>query len=141
MSACASSTASESAPARKEPFIFIVDDDMAMGPLIMEALVDEGYKVQLFHDPLQAARVFAAAKPKPDVLITDSEMPGLHSLELVERCRRISPNLRFIMASGHTDERLRRLYAVQPDYVFQKPHSVEHLLAAVRELVGEPGCG
>jgi len=122
---------------KKDPLIFIVEDDVVAGVTLLELLANEGYTARLFQDPLQATRAFTASKPMPDLLITDYEMPGLNGLELAQVCKSNHPALRIIMASGHTHEKIRREHAVQPDLIFQKPYAFDVLLFAVREMLGE----
>ena len=122
---------------KKEPLIFIVEDEVDAGHSLLALLAQEGYSARLFRDPLEAARAFPTCHPMPDLLITDFEMPGLNGLELAQVCKSNHPALRVIMASGHTQEQLRRDYNLQPDLLFQKPFAFEFLLAGVRQLLGE----
>lgn len=39
----------------------------------------------------------------PDILVTDVRMPGMDGLELVERARRLHPQLRCIILSGYDE--------------------------------------
>jgi DNA-binding NarL/FixJ family response regulator len=77
-----------------------------------------------------------AAREKPDVLIVDVMMPGMHGLEVVRQVTRRKPRTRVIMLSMYSSEAyvLEALRDGASAYVL-KGARAEELVKAVREAV------
>ena len=48
-------------------------------------------------------------KEKTDILITDIRMPGLNGLELIEKVREISPDIKIMIISGYANLSMPRM--------------------------------
>jgi len=84
--------------------ILMVDDDTDVLESMALGLERQGFEVRSFSDPLAA---LAALKRNPaefDLVIADRIMPGLYGVELLERMKAVSPNIRTILCSGHAEE-------------------------------------
>jgi DNA-binding NtrC family response regulator len=95
-------------------------------------LAGDSYRVKTAtngEDALRAYRNF-----KPDLVITDIQMPRKSGLELIKGIRMIKPSVRVIYMSGNTEgfveqiEREKREFAA--DYL-PKPFAIEDLISAV----------
>ncbi len=75
-----------SAPASKEPKIFIVDDSTILLNQFRSLLTSWGYQVEVTEDATQATQKIMAYKP--DVVFADINMPGLNGFELIKQIRR-----------------------------------------------------
>jgi DNA-binding NtrC family response regulator len=117
----------------RKPLIFIVDDEPLLLELAGNILASAGYDVNVFGDPAVALRTFAAAKPPPDLVITDYAMGGLSGTDLIRECRRVHPAQKIILLSGTADESVFAHSPQKPDRFMPKPYSP----AALVELVGE----
>lgn len=62
--------------------VLIVDDDAIMGELLDALLTIEGYRVTRAVSGEEALEVVRAAEFKPDVILFDIHMPGMHGGEL-----------------------------------------------------------
>jgi len=78
--------------------ILIVDDSQELASAIQIMLEDEGYEVRLAKDGRDGYGVFLEFKP--DLVITDIQMPGENGLELMEHIRMHDPTVRTIYMSG-----------------------------------------
>ena len=78
--------------------ILIVDDNQELASAIQIMLEDEGYEVRLANDGQDGYWVFLEFKP--DLVITDIQMPGENGLELMEHIRMHNPMVRTIYMSG-----------------------------------------
>src|SRR5229473_1651647 len=78
--------------------ILVVDDEVELKNILVEALVSQGYEAAGFtagEEALEALRDQAF-----DVLLTDLMMPGLDGIALVREAMQIDPNVVCIMMTG-----------------------------------------
>lgn len=82
--------------------VMIADDEERICKLII-ALVDwekMGMEViGVAHDGLEAIEM--ATKERPEILITDIQMPGCSGLDLIEKVKRSITDLEIIIISGY----------------------------------------
>ncbi len=79
--------------------ILVVDDEVELKNILVEALVSQGYEAAGFtagEAALEALRGQAF-----DVLLTDLMMPGIDGIEIVREAIQIDPNIVCIMMTGH----------------------------------------
>ncbi|MBZ4193320.1 MAG: response regulator [Candidatus Contendobacter sp.] len=74
--------------------IFLVDDSATMLMSLSEILQKAGFKVETAADGAAALSQFKVGA-KPDLVITDQNMPGLTGIELIRETRKLAP-FRFI---------------------------------------------
>ncbi len=73
-------------PAPKDKKIFVVDDSKMMLKLYQNKLTNLGYSPKLFQFPEEA--ISAVAVSKPDLIITDLNMPDINGIELTREIRK-----------------------------------------------------
>lgn len=122
---------SSSTPRRAKPaFIYVVDDEEGLTLLYTHFLNAAGYIVHGFGHRAEALAALKAASTKPDLLITDYFGLSMPADWFMERCRKVHPPLRILMASG-LNESDARFPGVRPDHFIQKPFTLDHLQHAV----------
>jgi CheY-like chemotaxis protein len=127
------STATASAtPGHGQPLVFAVDDEPMLLELVALVLQPLGFRVRMFRDPGAALRAFEAARPRPDLIVTDYAMHTMNGMDLIRTCRQIEPRQRILMVSGTVDETIYRDLPDKPDRFLAKPYSAHQLAAAVR---------
>ena len=120
-----------------ESLILVADDSQEICRFIEEnVLVPAGYEVRSVGDGMSALTL--AREIKPDLLITDQQMPNLTGIELIQRLRRDLPHLPVILITSEGSEWLvvEAMRAGAVDYL-TKPFEAEHLLAAVGKALAE----
>jgi signal transduction histidine kinase/DNA-binding response OmpR family regulator len=120
-----------------EPLILVADDSREIRSFLEEnVLVPAGYLVRSAEDGLSALTL--AREIKPDLLITDQQMPNLTGIELIQQLKRELPHLPAILITSEGSEPLvvEALRAGAVDYL-TKPFEAEHLLAAVGRALTE----
>lgn len=120
-----------------EPLILVADDSREIRNFIEEnVLVPAGYVVRSAEDGMAALTL--ALEIKPDLLITDHQMPNLTGIELIQQLQRELPHLPAILITSEGSEPLvvDALRAGAVDYL-TKPFEAEHLLAAVGRALTE----
>src|SRR5437773_10028677 len=122
--------------ARKRPLVLVVEDDPALGDVIVTALKDDGLDAKLAQDGDEAMR--DVDDLSPSVMVLDLMMPRRDGFSVLRELRadgRIS-NLPVIVVTaifGMSD----RLYASElgaADYV-TKPFELDDLITRVRALL------
>jgi DNA-binding NtrC family response regulator len=113
--------------------VLFVDDDRGFRELLKRVFQEEGYRVVLAEDGLQAPRV--VMKERPDVAILDLQMPRKSGLDLAEELNSIAPELPLILYTAYddvcmSDHRTRFISA----YVEKNSGFTDLLLAVLRVL-------
>jgi len=112
--------------------ILIIDDDPAIREMLGIHLRNAGYQVQSAKDGIEGGH--AILKTRPDLVITDVQMPHMDGFELVEALRsdKSVPYIPVIMLTSETewDDRGKRLGV--NGYV-TKPVRADRLLSIVAE--------
>lgn len=121
-----------SAPTR-EPLVLVVDDQPANVQLLGQMLADAGYEVMPATSGEQA--LVRAQARRPDLVLLDMLMPGMHGFEL---CRRLKSDPAlveipaiFLTAATEREYLVRAFELGAVDYI-TKPFVAEELLARVR---------
>ena len=116
--------------------VLVVDDDPAIREMLAGYLSEHGYEVALARDGLEAVRVMDAARP--DVLLTDLEMPNMNGLELTAhvRSRAELAKLPVIMITSRSmDKHRRQAASMGVDVYLTKPYTDQELLQHVASAV------
>ncbi len=96
-------TESADLAARPGETVLVVEDNAAVRGLIVTQLEALGYAVTTAADG--KAGLAALRQPERiDLLLTDIVMPGLDGLTLAERARRLRPEIRIVLTSGHAGQ-------------------------------------
>ena len=78
--------------------VLVVDDEPDARELITLALSQAGFDVDDAADGFTA--LTKVAHNRPDLVLTDLHMPGMHGLDLLQRIRRIHVDVPVIIATG-----------------------------------------
>src|SRR5262245_17108083 len=78
--------------------VLVVEDDADTRELISLALSQAGFEVEEAEDGFAA--LAKVSHYRPDAVLTDLRMPGMHGIDLLQRIRRIHEDLPVILATG-----------------------------------------
>lgn len=124
----ASTTLSED---EASPVLVVIDDDATIRALVERVLT--GYTIHSFERPREALAAFAAGL-RPQLIVSDVQMPGMSGFELHAEVRRL-PALRgvpFVYLTALADhESLRRGMVQGADDYLTKPFTPDELRQAV----------
>jgi CheY-like chemotaxis protein len=128
--------ADNSKPAKNSgALIYVVDDEPMLLELATVILEPHGYQIKSFRDPEVALQAFAAAQPKPELLITDYAMHTMNGMQLIEQFRRINPGQKILLVSGTVGEDIFHSSPAKPDKFLAKPYQAHQLTDTVKELL------
>ena len=116
--------------------ILVVEDDAALREILREMLVAERYAVDVAEDGREAlARVY---RERPDLIVTDLQMPGLDGLELLGKLRRDLATCQipviFLTVVENLDAEAKALDLGADDYL-GKPVERSRLLSRIRRAL------
>jgi DNA-binding response OmpR family regulator len=114
-----------------------VDDDPSIGQCLSLFLRGQGYEVSCFTD---GRRVLEHLKTnRPDLLITDIQMPAMSGLELIKQVREIKPTLPVITMSGAWDEATSyELSKLAVNVYLPKPFDLGYFAGLVNQELSHP---
>ncbi len=119
---------------QKKPSVLIADDHPMMAEGLRK-LLEPGFRVLgVVHDG--RALLDAAARERPDVVVTDVTMPGVDGIEATRRLKRADPGLRVIVLSVHGEPVwVRQAFAAGADGYLAKSAAPGELEEALREVL------
>jgi signal transduction histidine kinase/DNA-binding response OmpR family regulator len=106
------------------PRILVVDDEETVADLCQEFLGAEGYELKVARSGEAAIRLLP--EMRPDVVLTDINMPGLTGLEVMRYAKEADPEVCVVVLTGHasTATAIDALRQGAYDYV-TKPFDLE----------------
>ena len=114
--------------------VLVVDDNLVLASIIQEMLEEDGLEVRSAHDGVDGYLAYLLFKP--DVVITDIQMPRENGLEMMGHIRAHDPMIKTIYMSADIDPYRPLLTEEKRKYpvsFFEKPFSIESLKRLVQE--------
>jgi CheY-like chemotaxis protein len=122
--------------------ILVVEDREALRTLIERMLVQNGYRVLMASEPVEAIRMAQQHAGPINLLLTDVVLPGCSGKELAQELLQRRPDTQVIYMSGYTDSIVfQQGLQSQSDTLILKPFSEHQLLRVVREQLARPQNG
>jgi two-component system OmpR family response regulator len=115
--------------------VLVVDDDEHTRVAVATLLTAEGYDATVAADGEEAASLLASWRP--DLVLTDLNMPRLDGRGLLQRVRSERPGTPVIVLSARGGrEGQAALEGLGAAGFFAKPVQVDELLARIHDLIG-----
>ncbi|HXH74049.1 MAG TPA: response regulator [Bacteriovoracaceae bacterium] len=116
--------------------ILLVEDEAALRNVIEATLKNNGYKVALATNGVEALELIEKSEFKFDIIVTDVVMPKMGGSELFEKVRVLFPETKVLLMSGYTEEKLLN-YGVlgMEDFFLEKPFSAQELLKKISAIL------
>lgn len=114
--------------------VVVVEDDPGLNELLVEELGEQGWEVRSGRSAESGYRI--AAEFRPDLVISDLQLPGADGLELLESLLRLPrpPAVLIITAFGTVERAVAALKAGADNFL-TKPLDIEHLLISCARLI------
>lgn len=119
---------------RVPKLILTVDDSPSMRMLLRSALARQGYAVAEAEDGL-AALEWLATNERPDLMITDINMPRMDGYDLVETVRARGPHSDMpilVLSTESSEDKMARAREAGADGWIVKPFNPVQLESAIR---------
>jgi len=115
--------------------ILVVDDNADSAETMALLLKMSGHEVIIAHDG--ESTLEAASKHRPEIILLDVGLPGMHGYEVAQRLRTLPENENLVIVAltgyGQEQDRQRALEAGF-DYYFVKPVDFSKLESLVKDL-------
>ena len=118
--------------------VFIVEDDEAIGTLLVQVIEQEtSYQAVLAPDGFQALKMLRTVKP--DVFILDYGLPGMNGLEFYDAIHAVKAleHLPVLIVSAEAARIQKEVKARQLSQL-KKPFDLTDLLEAIEQLFSRP---
>lgn len=122
-------------PARRKPRVLVVDDEKRVADTVSEILNESGFEAVTAYDGWSA--LAAAARFRPDYLLSDVLMPRMNGAELAIAVRETSPATKILLFSGQVGISEILAKAQQRGFEFDllaKPIHPTHLIERLKQL-------
>jgi CheY-like chemotaxis protein len=117
------------------PTVLVVDDESVIAETVAAILSRSGYATMTAFDGQEAMEI--ALLTPPELLITDVSLPGMNGIELATTMRRVYPDCKVLLFSGHVaTEELLLAHTQRTGHSFtllSKPVHPQELLSWVSE--------
>lgn len=118
--------------------LLIVDDDEVFRTVLARAMGRRGLSVRQAADVEQAWSL-AQAQP-PEAAVVDLRMPGGSGLVLIERLKRLRPEMRIVLLTGYASIATAvEAIKLGATHYLVKPAEVDEILAALQREQGDAG--
>ena len=120
-----------------EKKILVVDDEEDIRTLLTTSFESQGYQIISAADGTQGWEMLK--NHKPDLLITDINMPGIDGIELLKKVREDSDlkDMPVIMLTGKSaDEEILSGLSHGADHYITKPFTIKTVLNTVKMMLG-----
>lgn len=112
--------------------VLFVDDEKEFVQTVSERLIsrDVGtYGVYNGDDALELV-----AEDRPEVMVLDLKMPGMHGVEVLRRTKELAPEVEVIILTGHgTKDDMRQCMELGAFAYLNKPVNIEELSATIQD--------
>lgn len=119
--------------------ILVVDDESDITLMLKKVLEDNGFKVNLFNDPILALQTF---KPEfYDLVILDIRMPKMNGFDLCEQIRKIDNKVKVCFLTAWSDFRDYELSRKETFWkegkiqLIQKPIENQKLIEQINTII------
>ena len=121
---------------RKLPKIWIADDDEAIRIVLEEGLKSTGLEISTYADG--ESLIMALEDDKPDLIISDIKMPGMHGYDLLKHIKNNYEKLPVIIMTAFTDMQAAiDSYGGGAFEYIPKPFDLEEAIAIVNKALDE----
>ncbi len=111
--------------------ILVIDDEIPVLELIKQTLLNNGFDVIVFNNPLQGLEYFKSNTSRVELVITDMVMPSMGGAQLINSVRELNPDVKIIAITGFAEA----LAGAEIDGFLKKPFQRSRLLSEVNKIL------
>lgn len=117
--------------------VYIIEDEILLRDLLSD-LINSNSDLQIVgvsEDGTEGLK--NALELKPDILITDLQLPGLNGVEIVQRVKQDLPDTKIMVISGHFNlPRLKRVLMTKAEGIMEKAAGLAEMEKALNVVAG-----
>jgi CheY-like chemotaxis protein len=123
-------------PNGNRELILLVDDETEIAELASEMLADEGYKVILAKDGIEALKIYQKVGAQIGLVVLDFFLPIMEGDAVFDELRALNPNVDVVLSSGFAEQgKIGAMLAQGLRGFIPKPYTREKLLEQVRSTL------
>lgn len=122
-------------PGHGSETVLLIEDDANIRYLLAHTLESCGYRVVQAENGLEGLNIAKRMLPTIDVVISDAIMPRMNGQEVIANLRRLRPDLKAMLVSGHIDADPKDVTGDPHTAFLYKPVPPEILTAELRRLL------
>lgn len=123
-------------PRGARALILLIDDEPMIADLAAEMLADEGYRIIVAKDGVEALKIYRHIGPQVGLVILDFFLPVLDGDAVFEELQAINPDVNVVLSSGFAEQtKLGAMLARGLRGFIPKPYTREKLLAQVSMIL------
>jgi len=116
--------------------ILLIDDEEIVINTSEMMLKSLGYKVIKAHSGFEGLQLFEENKSKIDLIISDFEMPKMNGKEVMNKLRKIDPQIKVMLSSGAlNDEDEKEVRNEGFNGFIKKPYNMNTLCIKMAEII------
>jgi CheY-like chemotaxis protein len=116
--------------------ILIIEDQKEVALVLQEYLSDQGFSAEVATRGNEAIKKFRIKAF--DVLLTDFKLPDLDGTDVVNSCRKLSPNVRVIYLTGYNLQLKNLKVKTGPHcQIIEKPCRPQKILEVINQMLFE----
>ena len=116
--------------------ILLVDDETEISELASEMLADEGYKVIVAKDGIEALKIYQQVGSHIGLVVLDFFLPIMEGDAVFDELRAMNPNVNVVLSSGFAEQsKIGAMLAQGLRGFIPKPYTREKLLEQVRSTL------
>lgn len=114
----------------------MVDDEPPIRDALVHTLTGNGYRVYTAEDGSDALALYFQRRGEIAVVLTDLSMAQMDGVTLVRSLRKLDPQVRVIVSSGHMQkENVVVLEGLGVKTFLDKPYTADKLLRAIQTIL------
>ncbi len=126
-------------PTGNRELILLVDDETEIAELASEMLAEEGYKVIVAKDGIEALKIYQKIGPHIGLVVLDFFLPIMEGDAVFDELRAINPAVDVVLSSGFAEQsKIGAMLAQGLRGFIPKPYTREKLLEQVRSTLDAP---
>ena len=120
----------------QEKTILLIDDEEIVINISKMMLKRLGYRVLTAYSGCEGLQLFEKNKSKIDLIISDLEMPNMNGNEVMDKLRKIDPQIKVILSSGAlTDADEKDVMNKGFNGFIKKPYNMNTLFEKTTEII------
>lgn len=117
--------------------VYIIEDEVLLRDLLCD-LIDSQMELEVAGysgDGTEGLRQCLSLKP--DILVTDLQLPGLNGIEIIQRVKQDLPRIKILVVSGTFNlPRLKQVLMTKADGIIEKAAGLQEMEKALQTVAG-----
>jgi len=116
--------------------ILVIDDEQSVREVAQAVLQEKGFEVLLAGSGREALDIFGERASEIDAVLLDMTMPRMSGEQTLVKLRRMRPQVKVLLTSGHSEQEVSQTFAGKKASAFlKKPFRASELIDRIQQVV------